>query len=511
MTEVSGTNRRQVLRLGLLAGGAGLAGGGLAACGPAEETGAPAAAPTLLRVAAADATNTTGLDPRSVSAGASVIVVQHVYDSLMALEDNAFKLKLAESVEPNADATRWTIRLRSGVAFHDGRPVRAADVAYSIRTLATPPSNRASVYAEVDVANLKVVDDRTVEVPLKRARADFRESVLVVFSTVFPEGTTDFSKAIGSGPYRLAESDARIVRLVANENHWSGAPALRELEITRIADATARLAAVKDGQIDYAVGISAAGAQTERGNQALRIHRGGVANSNALSFAMNQRLAPFNDPRVRRAVRLAADRKALVENALIGLGTPGDDIVGKGLPGYAPGLDERKRDLDTARKLFKEANVTALTLRASDLVPGFLTAAKLLSQQLQEAGVLLTVQTVPADTFYSDLKALSTVPFQTFYYSNRPAQVHLSAVTNERAVFNVTGAGQDHWKRLAAAQVTVDDEKRAKAFGELQRDFYDNGGDLLWGFQESIDVSNAAVKAVPVNQTVQAFGRATFA
>ncbi|GAA0933725.1 ABC transporter substrate-binding protein [Virgisporangium aurantiacum] len=510
MTEVSGTNRRQILRLGLLAaGGAGLAGSGLAGCGPADKP-AQAAAPTLLRVAAADATNTTGLDPRSVSAGASVIVVQHVYDSLMALEDSTFKLKLAESVEPNADATRWTIRLRSGVTFHDGRPVRAADVAYSIRTLATPPSNRASVYGEVDVANLKVVDERTVEVPLKRARADFREAVLVVFSTVFPEGTTDFSKAIGSGPYRLDASDERIVRLVANEDHWGGTPALRELEITRIADASARLAAVKDGQVDYAVGISAAGAQTERANPQVRIHRGGVANSNALSFAMNQRLAPFNDPRVRRAVRLAADRKALVENALIGLGTPGDDVVGKGLPGYAKGLAERSRDVDTPRQLFRDAGVSELTLRASDLVPGFMTAAKLLSQQLQEAGVKLTVQTVPADSFYADLKALSTVPFQTFYYSNRPAQVHLSAVTNERAVFNVTGAGPDHWKRLAAAQVTVDNDKRAAAFAELQRDFYDNGGDLLWGFQESIDVSNASVKAVPVNQTVQAFGRATF-
>ncbi|MET9971269.1 ABC transporter substrate-binding protein, partial [Streptomyces sp. NPDC006356] len=128
-----------------------------------EEKGAGKAAADTLRVAAADATNTTGLDPRTVSAGASSIVAAHVFDSLVTLEDGEYKLKLAESVEPNADGTRWTVKLREGVLFHDGKKVSAADVAYSMQTLAAPPSNRASVYADVDTAKIKVVDERTLE------------------------------------------------------------------------------------------------------------------------------------------------------------------------------------------------------------------------------------------------------------------------------------------------------------------------------------------------------------
>ena len=168
MLANSVTSRRQLLKLGALAG----ATGGLALAGCSSTTGTPTTAkPTpliLLRVGAADATNSTGLDPRTASNGASLIVLGHVYDSLMALEDDAFRLRLAQSVEPNTDGTKWTVRIRDGVKFHNGQLVRAADVAYSLTALATKPSNRASVYADVDTANIKVIDPLTVEIPLKR-------------------------------------------------------------------------------------------------------------------------------------------------------------------------------------------------------------------------------------------------------------------------------------------------------------------------------------------------------
>ncbi|MEU8891958.1 ABC transporter substrate-binding protein [Streptomyces sp. NPDC048442] len=502
-------DRRRILQFGAAAGAV-VGTGALVSCGPAADaTGSSARAASLLRIAAADATNSSGLDPRTTSIGASLIALRHVYDSLMVLKDGRYAYGLAESAEPNRDATRWTIRLRKNVTFHDGRPVRAADVAYSIKTLATPPSNRASVYADVDIAAIKVLGEHTVEIPLKRPRGDFKESSLVVFSVVFPDGTKDFAKAIGSGPYKLGTSDARTVRLVANKDYWGTKPAVQTLEITRIADPTARLNAVKSGQVDYAVGIGAASARAERANQALSIVRSGVANANGLSFAMNQRLAPFDDPQVRRAVRLCVDREALVAKSLLGLGTPADDVIGKGLPGYAAGLAPRKRDVAQARRLFKAAGVSELTLRTSEIVPGMLSASRLFAQQLAEAGVKLTLDEVPADSYYADLKSLATHPFQAFYYINRPASVHLATVTHQKAPFNVTGTGKDWWRRLAIAQTTIDDNARAKAFAALQQEFYDNGGDVLWGFQEQPDAARKGIEGVYVNQSATMFDRAT--
>ncbi len=507
MSELPGVDRRQLLRLGALTAAA-AAVAPLAGCsGNKEETPGQQAGPALLRVGAFDGTNTAGLDPRTASNGASLIVMRHVYDSLMLLTEEGYQLSLAESVEPNADATSWTIRIRDGVTFHDGRPVTSEDVIFSIRTLATPPSNRASVYKDVNAAGLKAVDKRTVEVPLKQPRGDFREAVLVVYSPILPNGTTDFSKGIGSGPYRMAGSDAQTVQLVATGTHWSGKTSVGELRVTRIADTAARLNAIKGGQIDYAVQISATGAKTEEAAKTVAVHRGGAANSNALSFAMNMQLKPFDDPRVRRAVRLAADRQALVDKALLGYGTVGADVVGKGLPGYAKAVADRRRDLDTAKRLFSEAGITALTMRAGEIVPGMMAAARLFAQQLAEAGVTLTIEEAPADTYYADLKKLSTYPFQTFWYANRPAALHYAAVTAPGASFNVIGTGPDYHKRLAQAQATVENSARASAFEALQMEMYESGGDLVWGYQEALDASQQKISGVARAASIPTFTR----
>ncbi|SDD62306.1 ABC transporter substrate-binding protein [Actinokineospora iranica] len=499
-------DRRRFLQLSALA--AAVTGGGALTGCASRASGSGAGGTSTLRIGIADATKSTALDPRAIGYGASLMVLHHVYDSLMFIDNGKYALGLAESVTPNADATRWTIRIRPGVKFHSGRPVTAADVAYSLRTIGAPKSTRSSVYADVDGANIKVVDTNTVEVPLKRPRGDFREAILVIFSVVFPEGTTDFTKADGSGPYRLETNDGKNVVLLGNKDYWGQRPPLSRLDIVRMADAPARLNALKAGEIDYAVGISATGAQAERANSTLELRRGGAANSNGLSFSMNQRLKPFDDPRVRKAVRLAVDRAALVNNSLLGLGTPANDVIGLGLPGYAD-LPERTQDLDQARKLLGEAGISELTLRIAELVPGMVGAAQLFAQQLGQAGVKLNLQQVPADTYYADLKSLATVPFQGFYYLNRPAAVHLAAVTNSKAPFNVTGAGEDHHRRLTAAQQTVDDDKRAEQFAAIQRQFHAEGGDVVWGFQEQIDASRPGVRDVAMRDSLPLFMRAS--
>lgn len=504
-------DRRSVLRLGLLAGAAAAGTPILTACGEdgpdgGARTGGSGQLATL-RVAAPHAvTDSQAGDPLSTSIGATLIVMRHVYDSLMVLDNGKYTYQLAESVEPNADATEWTVKIRSGVTFHDGRPVTAADVVYSMRALGTKPSNRASVYANVDLAKLAVVDDRTVKVPLLAPRGDFREAVLVVFSPVFPDGLKDFTKPVGSGPFTFAERTGTTTRLVANEQYWGGRPTVGELQIVGILDGGARLSALKSGQVDYAVGITSTGAKTEAGNAQIKVHRGGPANSSALSFAMNRRLAPFDDPRVRRAVRLAADRQALVDNALLGFGAPADDVVGKGFPGYAD-LPARTRDVAQAKALFAEAGVTKLTLRTGELVPGMLNASKLLAQQLAEAGVRVTLDELSPDAYYADIMTLATHPFQAFYYSNRPASVHLSAVTHSKAPFNVTAPPDSYQTALAAAQATVDDAAREAAFRELQKEFYEQGGDLLWAFQEQLDAGRTGITGVRTTQSIQMFDK----
>lgn len=474
-----------------------------ASCSWASGSGDGDSTSVTMRIGVADATGITGVDPLQASAGASQIVVRHLYDSLMVLEEGEYRYELAETVEPNDDATVWTITIRADAKFHDGSSLTAADVAYSLTALAGPDSNRASVYAAVAPDGVRAVDDRTVTVELLQPRADFRESVLVVYSPVFPDRTTDFTDPLASGPYRYEDGDEQTVRLTAVTGHWRGTGP-DTLEIIRISDPTARLNALVGNQIDYSVGLGAAGARTVADDPDIELLPGDLSTAYALTFSMNRQLAPFDDARVRRAVRLAADREAMLDAALHGYGETGDDVVGAGLPGYAD-VEPRQRDIDIARGLFAEAGVTELTLITAEVVPGMTAAAQVLEQNLEEAGVTLHRDEVPADTYYADLTALSSRPFQTFYYANRPAAVHLAATTNETAPFNVTGTGTDHWDALAEAQTIVDDDARAAAFEAMQREFHEDGGDLLWAFSYQMDAVRRGVTGVVISQGVPLF------
>lgn len=111
------------------------------------------------------------LNPLTTVGTSDGTALANLYDSLISVVGDKLVLALGEEITPNADATVWTIRVRPGVEFHDGRPLGAKDVAYSIKLLADPKQSTdfAQSFVDVDVANIKVVDDRTITVPLPAA------------------------------------------------------------------------------------------------------------------------------------------------------------------------------------------------------------------------------------------------------------------------------------------------------------------------------------------------------
>lgn len=510
--------RRAVLRGAVLASAA-LAGvGPLAGCANPTPIPVAAAGPPQrggrLRVAALGAP-TDSLSPLTVLGFADYAAFYGLYDSLAVLVGDRVQLSLAESAEPNADATSWTVRLRPDVRFHDGRPVGAADVAYSLRTFGDPTRspNYAQYLADVDLANIRTLDERTVELPMRRPRGDLVDSTLGLISFVFPAGTTDadWVRGIGSGPFRLAAYEAGAsTRMVRNDEYWDGAPLLDEVEIVAITDGTARLNAVKSGEIDYAVGVPSSAAATEAANPAVSVRRGGPANSNALMFTMNLTQPPFDDPQVRRAMRLLVDRQALVDTVLFGQGIVGNDVAGLGLPGYDASLPARTRDVEQARSLLAAAGVTDVTLRAADLTPGLVDAARLFAEQAREAGLTVQVEQAAADTYFSDFATLLSTPVQAFYFINRPIAAHIGSFTGSASQFNLTGAaGDDYDAALADAQGTVDAAARAEKFVALQRGLYDDGGEIVWGFAEQLDVTLPQVRGVELVQSVPLLGKAS--
>ncbi len=471
----------------------------------------PAASGGRVRIAAGGSA-TEVFNPFNNSGSAGFGGFYHVYDSLAWLAGSEVRLGVAESIEPNEDGSEWTIVLKEAI-FHDGTPLTSADVAYTLRTVADPEQapTLAGGFSVMDVANIATPDDRTVVVPLTTPRGDFLDAELAIWSIVVPDGSLGGEGAIGTGPFKLDAFEAgSSTRMVRNDDYWDTPALLDELEIVVINDPTARLNALKGGEAEFAWEITPAAAKAEEGNEDIVINRGGAPNSRALGFAANTLVPPFDNPDAVRALKLAVDRQAFVNTVLLGFGEIGNDLVGKGLPGYADGIPQTERNVEEAAALFASAGITELTMLTGEVTAGAVAASELLVQQLAEAGVTLTLDELPADQYYADFGRLFSTPLQTAWFINRPADVHLTSFTGSNSGFNITGlAGEEYDGLLASAQTAVDRDERLGFVQQAQQYAFDNDGLVVWGYQEDLNASVPGLNGITYTQSVPRFHSAS--
>lgn len=159
--------------------------------------------PKTLRVAMMGSSTDT-LDPATFSTLLPLAIALNVYDSLILLRNGVVENSLAESIEPNDDASAWTVTLKDGVKYHNGETVTAEDALYSLQYAGTSPMY-SSFYSNVDWEGSSVVDERTFVLQLLSPQATFWDEVVSAVTFVFPAGSTGdaFSGDIGSGPFKL--------------------------------------------------------------------------------------------------------------------------------------------------------------------------------------------------------------------------------------------------------------------------------------------------------------------
>lgn len=519
-----GVTRRATLA-GLLLGSAGLAAAPLlSACaggtstsgepaGSADSSGTPQRGGTARVVAFGSSLDAT-FNPFNLASEGSYMGAFSVWDPLATIRGSRIELVLAEAVEPNQDGTQWTIRLRPNVTWSDGSKLTSADVVWSLAQLSDPKVSpgMATMFSDLDTDRLRSIDEHSLIVPLKRARGDFIESVLAQYSLVVKQGTKDFSRPPGTGPFTLGSfRPGQGLQLVRNERYWGGEVYLDKIEVTFVADPGTRLNAVKGGQADYASGISPTGARTLESDPNVVLNRGAAGGRTAMCFAFNTTQQPFNDPRVVTAIKRAIDRQAMVDTVLAGYGIVGADVVGLGLPGYDESLRPPERNLDEARSLFSAAGVNAFTLRAADLTPGLLSSAELFAQQLADAGVRVTIDKAAADSYFADYPKVMATPAQAFYFVNRPPAVHIGAFMGASGGFNVTGYTSPTFEEtLVRVRSTLDEQQRNRELMRVEQELAANDGLVVWGFKDNIDAARPTLMGVEPNQSVPTFRSAFF-
>ena len=432
-----------------------------------------------------------------------------VYDRFVWLERSELVLSLAESVTPNADGSEWTIVLKD-TTFHDGSPVTSQDAVYSISGFANPQMapGWASFFVNVDVPNIRIVDEKTLVVPLHSPQGGFVGGTLV-HVLVVPDGSVGGPNAIGSGPFKLEVfDDGKSVRMTRFDDFHAGAPFLDGLEVVYIADPTARLNALKGGEIEVAAQVTPAGVLAEEDNPNIVLLPNDVANSITHSFLANTRIPPYDNPDVVRALKLAVDRQDLIDKILLGYGQVGNDIIGKGHPGYNDSIPQIERDVEEARRLFASAGITELTLMTSEFTAGATAAAELMALHLAEAGVTLTLDVVPPDQWYGDFQKLMSRPLQSSWGTNFPPDTFAAMVTGSQAGRNVTGiSGEEYDSLLMELIAEVDESRRHALVLRIQEYLHANDGRIVWGFQDELTVAIPGVSGVIYNSSIPMFHR----
>jgi peptide/nickel transport system substrate-binding protein len=431
------------------------------------------------------------------------------WETLVVL-DSHFKLKfdgLAEEVTPNKKGDQWTIRVRSGIEFHNGKTLSADDVRYSLQRLINPKMGLGgqALLASVDPGRIQKLDKRTVRLHLKVPDGTILDAlaqytVCMVPVGYGPHGAGSAKPNVGTGAFKVQSfTPGQQSVHVRNPNYWrAGQPHFDKVVIIDFADDTARVNALLGGQVDAITDVPPALISLIAGHAGSKVLESPGAAWPPLCMRVDQ--PPFNDVRVRQAMRLIADRPQMVQQAFSGHGHVGNDIYSPFDEAYDTSLPQRHQDIDKAKSLLKAAGQDGLTvdLTTTAAALGMNEGAQVFAEQAKAAGVKVNVKTVDGGTFYGDQYLKWT--FSTDFWNPKSYLAQVAAGSLPTSPYNEThwpdSAHQSFLSLYNQAKATPDRKKQFAILHEMQKMEYDSGGYLIWGFNNRLDGYSSKVKGL---------------
>ena len=369
------------------------------------------------------------IDPHFTATGTHAESLKHVFDTLVWSGDGLELMpRLAESWKVINDNT-WEFKLRRGVKFHDGSEFTAQDVKFSIeRVPVVSGPNPTTIYVR-RVKDVKIIDPYTVLVITDGAAPTLPNDFIRLFivSAKAAAGLTKETSneafnsgkaAIGTGPYKYVSWQPKgDLVLARNDAYWGPKEPWARHVRKEIPNDAARVAQLKAGQLDLITRVPASDVATLQRDPKITVQTVDTVyvfnieldlREKALNVTAKDGSAlpknPFLDLRVREAIDLAIDRKALAEVAMEGLGKPANQMVTPSIFGFNKTLGERKYDPAGARKLLADAGYpNGFKVQFSftqDRLPGDRQVGISIAQMLAAVGIDAQANAQPAAVFF---------------------------------------------------------------------------------------------------------------
>lgn len=307
-----------------------------------------------------------------------------VYDTPIGVTvDGEFVPELATDWSVSDDGLTWTMIIRDDAVFHDGEPVTAEDVAFSMQlykdTEDFPYMPSYASYFET----IEATDATTVTLTTAEPLGSFESNI--VFMYVLPKHiweevddavAFENEEMIGSGPFALAEySQGEFTRLEANADYWGGSPNIDEVIFQTYSNADARVSALQNGEVDAISEFPPTAVPALQNAENVEVHIADIGAGGDIRDILFNMVSPENCPtddggectghpalqdvEVRQALAMAMDKQQIIDVALLGLGSQGVGLVPPGLGDYFIGTEaDHAFDVAAANALLDEAGYT---------------------------------------------------------------------------------------------------------------------------------------------------------
>ena len=303
-------------------------------------------------------------------------------------------------------------------------------------------------------------------------------------------------KPIGSGPFKLASySPGQRATFSAFSDYWvSGQPYVDSLVFESFADGSSQVNGLIGGQVDVAPDLDATLIPVVKAAGSNYVVDS-YPSSACLTWPMDCTKKPFNDVRVRQALRLAVNRPQLIEQVYAGQARLGNDYFGPYDPGYDTALPQRHQDLEQARSLLKAAGYdgAAVQLTGAPILPMANAQNQVLVQQVKAAGIDVNFRQVDEATFYGPQYGTYPLSLSLWGVLNILDQSALTTV-GKSSPYNATHWNDPQYNRLffeAAAQ--KNEAKRNELLHEMQKISWERGSYLITQFHNYVTGYSAKV------------------
>ncbi|MBP5153799.1 MAG: ABC transporter substrate-binding protein [Lachnospiraceae bacterium] len=442
----------------------------LAGC---QKTGDPRREEGVIAVGIGQDLNSS-LSPYQLTTAGTREVMFNVYEGLYKPAfDGSLVPALAETVAVSDDGLVYTFTLRGGVTFHNGKKLSAADVVWSYETCrdTTTDANVKSILTGT-VESVRAADDRTVVITLKQRDGDFLAYAASVY--IVPSGYDKLdTEPVGTGPFRYVSRKVQEEIVFARyDSYWGSKARLKQVTFKVYESGTALVMALDAGTIDMAAHLT--GAQIKGLSDRYTVLEGTM--NLVQGLYLNNRVAPLNDVRVRRALAYAIDTDQMMKLTADGRGTK----VGSAMyPAFGKYFDDSltdlyKTDAARARQLLAEAGYPDgfdLTIIAPSNYTPHVDTAQVLAEQLKAVGVRATVREVEWNTWVSDIYAGRQFEATVcgFDASTMTAGAMLNRYVSDSSK-NMCGFSSPEYDALMAQAASLnDDARRTELYREAER------------------------------------------